>query len=256
MTYDYDTLEILDEKEVIVVTMNRAEKRNALSNLMKEELTDVARTISKNTTCSCVILTANGPVFSAGNDISEVDHLETVSLGEARRLVRLGADLCEAWENLPSLTIAAVNGAAIGGGTSLAVACDFRILSPEAYFYAPEVELGLTFSWNTLARLGDLVGPARAKLIGALSRKIDASTALEWGLCEELSEEPKITARGLAEEIKLKPRIAQQMVKESVNRHFQSPNTAYLEQDQILLSLLVGESKSLHELKRRDLATG
>ena len=74
MTYDYDTLEILDEKEVIVVTMNRAEKRNALSNLMKEELTDVARTISKNTTCSCVILTANGPVFSAGNDISEVDH--------------------------------------------------------------------------------------------------------------------------------------------------------------------------------------
>ena len=251
----YATLQILDEKEIIVVTMNRAKKRNALSNLMKEELTDVARKISKNTTCSCVILAANGPVFSAGNDISEVDRVETLSLGEARKVVRLGADLCEAWENLPSLTIAAVNGPAIGGGTSLAVACDFRVLAPEAYFYAPEVELGLTFSWNTLARLGDLIGPARTKLIGALSRKIDALTALEWGLCEEVSENPKIAARDLAEEIKLKPRIAQQMVKESVNRHFQSPNTAYLEQDQILLSLLAGESKSLHELKRRELAS-
>tara|TARA_B100000029_G_scaffold66868_1_gene59699 strand:+ start:351 stop:1118 length:768 start_codon:yes stop_codon:yes gene_type:complete len=255
MTYDYDTLEVSDEKEVIVVTMNRTEKRNALSNLMKEELTDVARTIGKSTTCSCVILAANGSVFSAGNDINEVGRIEAVPLAEARKLVRLGADLCEAWENLPSLTIAAVNGAAIGGGTSLAVACDFRVLSPEAYFYAPEVELGLTFSWNTLARLGDLVGPARTKLIGALSRKINASTALQWGLCEEVSEDPKLTARRLADEIKLKPRIAQQMVKESVNRHFQSPNTAYLEQDQILLSLLAGESKRLHELKQRDLSS-
>jgi enoyl-CoA hydratase len=252
---DCQTLEVVDEGKTILVRMNRPEKRNALSNMMKQELTDVARKIDQNSKCACVILTGSGGIFSAGNDISEIGCIEDVSLTEARKLARLGADMCEAWEKLRSLTIAVVNGAAIGGGTSLAVACDFRVLGLDAYFYAPEVELGLTFSWNTLPRLGDLVGPARTKLIGALSRKIDATTALNWGLCEEVAKDPMSSARELALDIAAKPRMAQQMVKESVNRYFQSPNTAYLEQDQILLSLLAGESKILHELKRRELGS-
>ena len=148
-----------------------------------------------------------------------------------------------------------MNGAAIGGGASLAVSCDFRILSPSAYFYTPEVELGLTLSWNTIPRLGDLIGPARTKLIGALCQKISATKALNWGLCEDVGEEPTSLARTLAVEIGSKPRMAQQMVKESVNRHFQSPNTAYLEQDQILLSLVAGESRNLHKQKRSKLAS-
>ena len=251
----YETLKIVEEKETIFVTMNRPEKRNALSNLMKRELTDVAEEINRSDRCACVVLTGEGEVFSAGNDISEIDEIKRVSLAEARNLVRLGADMCEAWEKLRAMTIAVVNGAAIGGGTSLAVSCDFRILSPTAYFYAPEVELGLTFSWNSLPRLGDLIGPARTKLIGALCQKIDASKAMNWGLCEDVGEDPMSLARNLAVEILSKPRMAQQMVKESVNRHFQSPNTAYLEQDQILLSLVAGESRNLHHRKRGELAS-
>ena len=251
----YETLNIMEEKDTIFVTMSRPEKRNALSNLMKRELTDVAKEISQNDRCACVVLTGEGEVFSAGNDITEIDDIEKVSLIEARNLVRLGADMCESWEKIRAMTIAVVNGAAIGGGTSLAVSCDFRILSPAAYFYAPEVELGLTFSWNTLPRLGDLIGPARTKLIGALCQKISASTALNWGLCEDVGEDPMSLARNLAVEIGSKPRMAQQMVKEAVNRHFQSPNTAYLEQDQILLSLVAGESKNLHYRKRRELVS-
>jgi len=251
----YETLKIIEEDETLFVTMNRPEKRNALSNLMKRELTNVAGRINEQDKYACVVLTGAGKVFSAGNDISEIEHIERVSLTEARNLVRLGADMCDAWEKLRSMTIAVVNGAAIGGGTSLAVACDFRILGPGAYFYAPEVELGLTFSWNTLPRLGYLIGPARTKLVGALSQKINANKALSWGLCEEVGENPMALAKNLAKDIVLKPRMAQQMVKESVNRHFQSPNTAYLEQDQILLSLLAGESKALHDLKRIELAS-
>ena len=251
----YETLEIMEEKETVFITMNRPEKRNALSNQMKRELTDVAKEISENDKWACVVLTGEGEVFSAGNDISEIEDIEKVSLAEARNLVRLGADMCEAWEKLRAMTIAVVNGAAIGGGTSLAVSCDFRILSPAAYFYAPEVELGLTFSWNTLPRLGDLIGPARTKLMGALCQKIGATKALNWGLCEDVGEEPMSLARSLALEIGSKPRMAQQMVKESVNRHFQSPNTAYLEQDQILLSLVAGESRKLHDQKRRALSS-
>lgn len=249
----YKTLRVVDHNAIVIVYMNRPMKRNAMSNRMKRELKDIANDLDERNELACVILTGEGSVFSAGNDISEVKEVKKASIQEARRIVRLGADLCDSWERLRPLTIAAVNGPAIGGGTSLAVSCDFRILGPRAYFYAPEVELGLTYSWNTLPRIGDLVGPSRAKLIGALSRKIEPKEALLWGLCEEVSEDPVAAALKMAAEIKEKPLVAQQMVKESVNRHFQSPNTAYLEQDQILLALQGKQAQSLHDQKRKDL---
>lgn len=247
----YETLEIIDDHDIVTVFLNRPDKRNAMSNLMKKELRAIAEELDQRSNLACVLLTGKGPVFSAGNDISEVDVVKKVPLGEARRLVRLGAEMCDAWERLRALTIAVVNGPAIGGGTSLAVACDFRVMAPNAYFYAPEVELGLTFSWNSLPRIGDLVGPARAKLIGALSRKIGSGVALEWGLCELVENDSMGAALKMASEICEKPRVAQQIVKESVNRYFQSPNTVNLEQDQILLALLGAEAQELHARQRK-----
>ena len=246
----YQTLELVEEGDVVTVVLNRPEKRNAMSNLMKKELRVVAEELDARSNLACVLLTGKGTVFCAGNDISEVGSIKKMPLEKARRLVRLGAEMCDAWERLRALTIAVVNGPAIGGGTSLAVACDFRIMGSSAYFYAPEVELGLTYSWNSLPRIGDLIGPARAKLIGALSRKINSKLAFEWGLCEEVDNDPMGVALNLASEIQAKPRVAQQMVKESVNRYFQSPNTAFLEQDQILLALLGEEAQELHDLQR------
>ena len=247
----YETLEIFEDRDIVTVFLNRPGKRNAMSNLMKNELRAVAEELDDKSNLACVLLTGKGSVFSAGNDISEVDVLKKVPLEEGRRLVRLGAEMCDAWERLRALTIAVVNGPAIGGGTSLAVACDFRVLAPNAYFYAPEVELGLTFSWNSLPRIGDLVGPARAKLIGALSRKIESGVALEWGLCELVENDAMGAALEMASEIREKPRVAQQIVKESVNRYFQSPNTVNLEQDQILLALLGNEAQELHVRQRK-----
>ena len=251
----YETLKLIEQDDIATVLLNRPEKRNAMSNLMKNELRDVAEELDGRNSLACVLLTGEGAVFSAGNDISEIDLVTKAPIEEARRMVRLGADLCDSWERMRSLTIAVVNGPAIGGGTSLAVSCDFRVMGPTAYFYAPEVELGLTYSWNTLPRIGDLVGPSRTKLIGALSRKIGPEKALQWGLCDEISDDPMQTALGMALEIKSKPRLSQQMVKESVNRHFQSPNTAYLEQDQILLALLGGESGKLQTKKLGEIKT-
>ena len=247
----YRTLALVEDGDITTVFLNRPEKRNAMSNLMKKELRAVAEELDQRSKLACVLLTGSGPVFSAGNDISEVDLIKKVPLDEARRLVRLGAEMCDAWETLRALTIAVVNGPAIGGGTSLAVACDFRVMAPNAYFYAPEVELGLTFSWNSLPRIGDLVGPARAKLIGALSRKIGSKLAFTWGLCEAVENDPMAAALSMATEIHEKPRIAQQIVKEAVNRYFQSPNTVNLEQDQILLALLGKESQELHDQQRK-----
>lgn len=224
--------------DTLVVRLNRPHKRNALSSELKRELAATARTLAERTDIGAIILTGAGGAFCAGNDISESDSFaQGLPLAEARRHIRLGLEMCRAWEALPQLTIAAVDRFAIGGGISLALACDFRILQTGAWLRAPEVELGITYSWGTLPRLVRLVGPARAKLIAGLCRRVDAVTALEWGLCEEVTDDTLAAALAMAAEITAKPRVAQQMVKESVNRLFAGPDTATLEQDQVLLNM-------------------
>lgn len=232
----YRWLRIEEDGAVVCVTLDRAEKRNALSLALRRELLDVAHALDTRDDVACVLLTGAGSAFSAGADLGEGEGFGAgVPIAEARRIVRLGADMCAAWERLRALTIAVVNGPAVGGGVSLAVACDFRVMAPDAYLVAPEVELGIPFTWNTLPRIGNLVGPARAKLIGALARRIDAETALAWGLCEEVDADPMAAAWRMAAEIAARPRVAQQMIKEAVNRHFRMPETVYLDQDQVLL---------------------
>jgi enoyl-CoA hydratase/carnithine racemase len=234
-----DILKITEPAEgVALVTLNRPEKRNALSSELKVAVTHAARDLAERTDIGAVVLAGADGYFCAGNDIAASDSFaQDKPLAEARRHIRLGLEMCKAWEAMPQLSIAAVEGFAIGGGISLAIACDFRILAPAAWLRAPEVELGITYSWGTLPRLVRLVGPARAKLIAALCRKVDAGTALAWGLCEEIADDPVAAAIAMAQEIASKPRVAQQMVKEAVNRAAAVPDTGALEQDQVLLTM-------------------
>jgi len=228
----------------LVVRLNRPHKRNALSSELKRELAATARAIAERTDIGAVVLAGAGGAFCAGNDLSEPDSFaQDRPLAEARRHIRLGLEMCRAWEALPQLTVAAVERFAIGGGISLALSCDFRILGTGAWLRAPEVELGITYSWGTLPRLVRLVGPARAKLIAGMCRRIDAPTAFDWGLCEEVADDPLAAARAMAAEIAGKPRVAQQMVKESVNRLGAGPDTATLEQDQVLLNMTSEEAR-------------
>ena len=117
----------------------------------------------------------------------------------------------------------------------------------------PRPERTLTISGSTNSLPGQS-GRPRAKLIGALARRIDAETALAWGLCEEVADDPMAAGRALAAEIEERPRISQQMVKESVNRHFAMPNSVYLDQDQILLMMRDPENKRHAQAVRDRLA--
>lgn len=234
--------------DTLIVRMNRPDKRNALSSELKRELARVARELAERTDIGAIVLTGAGGAFCAGNDISEPDSFaQDRSLLEARRHIRLGLEMCRAWEALPQITIAAVDRFAIGGGMSLALSCDFRVLQSGAWVRAPEVELGITYSWGTLPRLFRLVGPARAKLIAALCRQIDADTALDWGLCEAVSDDSLGAALEMAREAVTRPRVAQQMVKEAVNRLAAGPDTASLEQDQVLLNMSDPDTRALQD---------
>ncbi|NKB48049.1 MAG: enoyl-CoA hydratase/isomerase family protein [Alphaproteobacteria bacterium] len=231
---------------VAVVTLNRPEKRNALSADLKRALTEAARNLAERTDIGAVVVTGAGGAFTAGNDISEANSFaQELPLAEARRHIRLGLEMCKAWEALPQLSIAAIEGFCIGGGISLAVACDFRLFQRDAWLRAPEVELGITYSWGTLPRLVRLVGPQRAKLIAAVARKIDAETALAWGLCEAMADDVQAAALEMAVEIATKPRVAQQMIKESINRQTAGLDLGTLEQDQVLLNISDPETRAL-----------
>jgi enoyl-CoA hydratase/carnithine racemase len=131
-------------------------------------------------------LTGTGRAFSAGADLKE-DRTQKASFAEQRERSHLGRHLCNAWEEMPQTTIAAINGPSVGAGYAIAMACDWRTMSDDAYLYVPEVKIGLTLQWQAIPRLVALVGPARAKRIVMLCEKMGAAQALDWGLVEEVT---------------------------------------------------------------------
>ena len=220
-----------------IVTLRRPDRRNALSNEMLETLEAIFRGIHDDTAIRAVVLASEGPVFSAGRDLREPDPFEeTAPLLEARSGARRGARAMNMIRNAPQLTIAAVQGPAVGGGAVLALACDFRILAEDAYLWTPEVDLGVPLGWDTVPQLVALAGPARAKWLAAGCQRIPARQALDWGFCERIAKDPRAAAIACATDFAGKPRVAQAMVKEAVNRVAQPHRYPEAEADQLLLA--------------------
>lgn len=141
--------------------------------------------------------------------------------------------MCQAWEDLPQLTIVAIEGMAVGGGVALPLALDWRVMATDAYLMVPEVRVGMNLQWGALPRLVALVGPARAKLICVLCQRISAQQALTWGLVDYTCEPRKSLqqAIALAEEAAAMPAGAAQMVKQLANASAYALNKAVAHAD-------------------------
>ena len=98
---------------------------------------------------------------------------------ERRQRFYRGVRLCEAWENAPQITIAAIERMAVGAGTALGLALDWRVMGESAFLYVPEVKIGLNLQWGALPRLVTLVGPARAKRIVLMCERMGAAQGRE-----------------------------------------------------------------------------
>jgi enoyl-CoA hydratase len=168
------------EKGIYTVTINRADKMNALNRDVMHDLNEMMNEIESNNEIKAVILTGAGQkAFVAGADISEFVGL---SGGEGMDLARRGHEIFFRIENSPKPVIAAVNGFALGGGCELAMACHFRLASDNAKFGQPEVNLGLIPGYGGTQRLVQLIGKGRALELLMTGNMIDASIALEYGL--------------------------------------------------------------------------
>ncbi|HDZ90146.1 MAG: enoyl-CoA hydratase/isomerase family protein [Deltaproteobacteria bacterium] len=238
----YDDLTLERQGPLATVLLNPPDSLNTLSLGLLRELRDVAWEIQKDHEIRVVILTGAGEVFSAGLNLKdpEIQRAMTGGLAERRERVILGPQACQAWEDLRPVTIAAIEGFCIGGGVSLVISCDFRIMGQSAYMRIPEIDLGLNYSWGSIPRLLHLVGPAKTKEMVILTEKVDAEKCLRWGLCEETVPDGKAVeaAQAMARKILKKPSIPVEMTKRAVTNISTALDRAgiHMDGDQFLLT--------------------
>ncbi len=183
---------------VVRLTISNPEKRGALDHPILDALAEELPAID----AACLILTGDGPIFSAGYDIGDIP--EEVFAEEAEKII--AHPFAAALEGLDSCEVpivAAINGPAIGGGLEVALACDLRITAAEAKFGMPPAKLGLVYSHTGIRRFIDAVGVPRTRELFLLGRRIDAERALDWGLVNEIAEPGALedTALAMAREL-------------------------------------------------------
>lgn len=190
---EYQAIQLVVESDVVTITLNRPEKRNAISFQLIDELLFALDQI-ENSSAQIVILTGSGKAFCAGMDLDELKALtgqtREQNVEDSNRMAKLFRRLYD----FPKPTIAAVNGAAIAGGTGLATMCDFTLAVPEAKFGYTEVRIGFVpaiVSSILVWQVGHKV--ARGLLLSG--RLIDAVEAYRYGLVNEVVAAPALMAR-------------------------------------------------------------
>lgn len=214
----YETL-VYEKKGLIgILTINRPEKLNALSNVLISELSALLADIEKDDELGVLVLTGAGDkAFVAGADIGELVERDA-RLG--RKVSRERQNVFFRIENLPVPTIAAVNGYALGGGLELALACSIRFCSEKAQFGAPEVKLGIIPGDGGTQRLPRLIGKGRAMEMILTGDFIGAEEAFRIGLVNRVVPHENLLEKTmeLAEKIASRPPLAVKYAKEAVNR--------------------------------------
>lgn len=190
----FNTLLVEQTESLAVVTVNRPDKLNALNSEVLRELVSVFEALGE-AEVRAAILTGAGRAFVAGADIAA---MANQSVTEARAFSALGHRVGAAIEASAFPVIAAVNGFALGGGTELALSCDFIYASTKAKFGQPEVKLGLMPGFGGTTRLSRRVGLARATELVLTGETLDAAEALRIGLVNRVLEPEALLGAAMA----------------------------------------------------------
>jgi len=170
------------------ITFSTEEGVNVLMPDLLHSFGAIVARLRKETLVRTTTIQAEGKVFLAGADIKA---MAEYGPAEARELAELGQGIFHDLESLPCITVAAINGAALGGGLELALACDFRVAVKHAKLGQPEVTLGLIPGWGGVSRLTKLIGPARAKRLILSGMQVSAEDAVQYGLVDEVVNSPE-----------------------------------------------------------------
>jgi methylglutaconyl-CoA hydratase len=227
---DFETLLLVYDSGIAKITLNRPEKRNALSFQLVTELMDALDEVEKST-AQVLILAGAGKAFCAGMDLEELktltgkSHAENVA--DSKKMARIFRRLYE----FPKPTIAAVNGAAIAGGTGLATMCDFTLAVPEAKFGYTEVRIGFVPAIVSSILVWQ-VGHKTARDLLLTARIFDAAEAYRLGLVNEVvgTEQLVKRARELAMQLMENSPSSLQLTKKLINGFISAQLDAQIEQ--------------------------
>jgi enoyl-CoA hydratase/carnithine racemase len=182
-----------DALPALVITLNRPEQRNALSTPLMRELTAVLERESARPEVRAIVLRASGPAFSAGHDLKE---LLDRSLEEEREIFDVCTRMMQTVQQVPQPVIAAVQGIATAAGCQLVATCDLAVASESARFATPGVKIGL-FCSTPMVALSRNIGRKRALQMVLSGQPIDAHTAADWGLVNQVVPAADLDAAAL-----------------------------------------------------------
>ncbi|KXH81895.1 enoyl-CoA hydratase-related protein [Sporosarcina sp. HYO08] len=225
----YDTIQYEVKSNVAWLRLNRPDKLNSFTDQMLKEVTKAVKAAAADEQVRCVVLTGEGRAFCAGQDLESVD--EQMDHGEVLR--GQYGPMLKAIRQLEKPIVAAVNGVAAGAGFSLALACDFRLLSEHASFLNAFIHVGLIPDSGNLYALTKLVGQAKAAELSILGEKIPADEAVQLGLANRLIAaddwETEVTA--FAGRLAMMPTKAIGLIKRSLNAAYELSYDEFLEQE-------------------------
>jgi len=209
---NYENLLVETDGAIARVTLNRPERRNALSLALMRELTACLRAIGESNETCAVILAASGNVFSSGHDLGE---MRGRSINDYRRLFDVCVEMMTLIQTIPQPVIAEVQGMATAAGCQLVATCDLVVAAEEARFATPGVRIGL-FCSTPMVALTRAIGRKRALEMLMTGVPIDAHRAAEWGLVNrvapaaQLKEETRKLGEQIAEASSLTVGIGKQ----------------------------------------------
>ncbi|MEZ0072418.1 enoyl-CoA hydratase/isomerase family protein [Planotetraspora sp. GP83] len=209
-----DGLELAIDEHVATLTLNRPEKRNAMTAAMWRAIPGVVADLAANRAVRVLVLTGAGGTFSAGADISEIAALSDngddtgLTVAAERALIEF-----------PKPAIASIEGYCVGGGCQLALACDLRFASSAARFGITPAKLGIVYPISSTRRLVEIAGPAAAKYLIFSAELVDAGHALRTGLVDEVLPPERLRDRvyGFAATLALRSRLTLTAAKEIID---------------------------------------
>ena len=179
-TETYQHIEYAEDGGVARIRLNRPEKRNALSMKMSDELISALDRVQESRSIKVLVIRGAGDHFCAGDDITEMPLWGDAN--DVMRRVRHYQSMANRLEELDKLTIAAVDGFAVGGGLEITMACDFVVATERAKWGMPEVDVGITPGWGGTTRMARLIGRRMTKEVNLLGALHSARRARELTL--------------------------------------------------------------------------
>ena len=248
-------LRIEKNNGIATVSLNRPDKRNAMSFALLRELVSTAEKIKKDRSIRCVILTGEAGVFSAGIDLTDLNNPKNTAYA-AWELIKPGQSLFQKafliWQELPVPVIAAMEGFCLGAGMQLALAADIRISHPDTKMSIMESRWGLVPDMGLTRSIKGVIGLDLAKELTLTARVFDGHYAKEIGLVTHLDENPLDKAVSIAQEMLQRSPDALMAAKRVLDAMEHQPTRSLRLEKIWQLKLLMGKNSKLARKKDKN----